>query len=246
MAPEQLENTNGFTLLELIVSLTILGVIVTIVLGAMRIGVRAWEKGEGDIENQQRCRIVLDRIGQQMASMVVPADAPQAEAAKFFLKGDVASVEFVSRISLMPENRSGLVYVKYEVRTDGKGERSLSCHEQNLARRSPELLENIVEEDDFQVLLPHVKECGFAYFKLSIPEAAGKSPNVAADRKTEIKKNVGALDAGGDETKEFSWEMSWDPEVEQQNPRAVAMNLQMDDASDSIRIIVPLPGEDRL
>ena len=196
MAPERLENKDGFTLLELIVSLTILGVIVTIVLGAMRIGVRAWEKGEGDIENQQRCRIVLDRIGQQMASMVVPVDVPQAEAAKYLLKGDAASVEFVSSISLMPENRSGLVYVKYEVRTDGEGERSLSCYEQSLARRSPDPLENIIEEDNFQVLLPHLKECGFAYFKLSIPEAAGKSPNAATDRNAEIKKMPARLMPG--------------------------------------------------
>ena len=246
MVPERLENTDGFTLLELIVSLTILGVIVTIVFGAMRIGVSAWEKGEGDIENQQRYRIVLDRIGQQMASMAVPVDMPQADAVKYLLKGDAASVEFVSRISLMPENRSGLVYVKYEVRTDGEGERSLSCYEQSLARRSADPLENIVEEEDLHVLLPHVKECGFEYFKPSIPEAAGKGPNVAADRNTDIKKNVGADDAGGDGNKAFSWEMSWDPEVEQHNPRAVAMNLQMDDASDPIRIIVPLPGEDRL
>lgn len=41
MAPEK---PDGFTLLELVVSLTILGVIITLIYGGMRIGVRAWER----------------------------------------------------------------------------------------------------------------------------------------------------------------------------------------------------------
>ena len=64
-----LRNANkGFTLLELLISLTILGVIVVIIFGAFRIGIRAWEKGEKDVESRQRQRIVLDLSKQQLAS----------------------------------------------------------------------------------------------------------------------------------------------------------------------------------
>lgn len=237
MAPEK---AKGFTLLELIVSLTVLGVIVTIVFGALRIGVRAWEKGESGIEEQQRCRIVLDRLQQQMASMVFPVDVTETEAAKYLLKGDASSLEFISRISLMPENRSGPVYVKYEVRKNDDGGRSLSCYEQNLARRSADPLENDVEADDFHVLIPSAAECGFAYFKASNPEAGGEKKGMTGE-KTAVEK-----DAGVNERQVFSWETSWDPEVERHNPRAVALRLRTGGDAAPVRVVVPLPGEDRL
>ncbi|WP_373499508.1 type II secretion system protein J [Desulfococcus sp.] len=244
------EKPHGFTLLELIISLTILGVIVTIVFGALRIGVRAWEKGESDIDNRQRHRIVLDRIGQQMASIYIPVDLPMAEAAKYHLRGDAFSVEFISRTSLMPENRAGLVYVKYEVRTDGDGGRSLLFYEQNLAQRSPDPQENEIREEDFHVLLPHAAECGFAYLRVASPEVQGKLPNMKPDPKTDFKKHIGRMDAGpmdGGWTggKEYSWETAWDPEVEKHNPRAVALSLRGAGESRPVRIIAPVPGGDR-
>ena len=58
----------GFTLLELLISLTIIGLILVIVFGALRIGARAWEKGERDVETHQIQRIVLDNMKRQIAS----------------------------------------------------------------------------------------------------------------------------------------------------------------------------------
>ncbi|HNT58060.1 MAG TPA: prepilin-type N-terminal cleavage/methylation domain-containing protein, partial [Syntrophales bacterium] len=58
----------GFTLLELLISLTLLSVIAVLVFGALRLGVRAWEKGEATIETRQRERIVMDLLQRQMAS----------------------------------------------------------------------------------------------------------------------------------------------------------------------------------
>jgi len=60
--------SSGFTLLELLISLSIVGLILLIVFGALRIGSRAWEKGERDVEAHQRQRIVLGLIKQQLAS----------------------------------------------------------------------------------------------------------------------------------------------------------------------------------
>ncbi|HEX7533874.1 MAG TPA: prepilin-type N-terminal cleavage/methylation domain-containing protein [Syntrophales bacterium] len=39
-------HNRGFTLLELLIALTITAMIVAIIFGALRIGIRAWEKGE--------------------------------------------------------------------------------------------------------------------------------------------------------------------------------------------------------
>lgn len=233
------ERQGGFTLLELIIALTVLGVIVTIVFGALRVGVRAWEKGEREIESRQRERIVLDRIAQQMASIYRPVDLPPAEAAPYLLRGDAASVEFISPIALMPENRAGMVFVRYEVRTDREGNTSLWLYEENLARRSEDPGENEIREEDFRLLLPEAAECGFAYLRVEDPETPG------LDRRAASGGRRDALDARSFGGKEYLWETAWDPEVEKRNPRAVSMTLRAAADSPPVRILAPIPGEDR-
>jgi len=119
----------GFTLLELLISLTILSLITLLVFGAFRIGIRAWEKGERNIDGRQRERIVLDLIKRQLAS--IPVDTVKGEKT-LALKGDSKSVEFVSDIHLVPGNKSGMVYVKYRVEEGEDSGEILSFSEKNV------------------------------------------------------------------------------------------------------------------
>ena len=57
---------NGFTLLELILAITIMGTVVLVAMGAFRIGQRSWEKGDAVAEQNQRLRIAVERIRQQL------------------------------------------------------------------------------------------------------------------------------------------------------------------------------------
>ena len=99
---KQIENhsSSGFTLLELLISLTILAVIVVIVFGALRVGVRAWEKGEKDIDARQRHRIVLDLFKRQLTSISLKK-VRNAGKQPFLLKGDNTFLEFISNVSLV-------------------------------------------------------------------------------------------------------------------------------------------------
>ena len=119
----------GFTLLELLISLTILSLITLLVFGAFRIGIRAWEKGERNIDGRQRERIVLDLIKRQLAS--IPVDTVKGEKT-LALKGDSKSVEFVSDIHLVPGDKFGMVYVKYRVEEGEDGGEILSFSERNV------------------------------------------------------------------------------------------------------------------
>ncbi|MDD5722760.1 MAG: prepilin-type N-terminal cleavage/methylation domain-containing protein [Syntrophales bacterium] len=122
-------DNRGFTLLELLISMTILSLITLLVFGAFRIGIRAWERGEKNIDGHQRERIVLDLIRRQLAS--IPVDTVKEEKA-FLLKGDNKSLGFVSNIHLVPSNKFGTVYVKYRVEeTEDVGE-VLSLSERNV------------------------------------------------------------------------------------------------------------------
>ncbi|MGA1867000.1 MAG: type II secretion system protein J [bacterium] len=63
-------NENGFTLLELLISISILAMILAIIMGAMRLGSKAWDSGERRIEKYQRVRVVYDLISEDIRSMV--------------------------------------------------------------------------------------------------------------------------------------------------------------------------------
>ncbi|MGA1863513.1 MAG: prepilin-type N-terminal cleavage/methylation domain-containing protein [bacterium] len=60
----------GFTLLELMISITILSLIMGVILGAMRLGTRAWEAGEKRIDRLQRMRITYDIISEDIKSIL--------------------------------------------------------------------------------------------------------------------------------------------------------------------------------
>ena len=62
------ESNQGFTLLELILSLGIIGFIVTISLGAIRLGSSAQETGQSKIHTFQRLRLIQNQLGQKIKS----------------------------------------------------------------------------------------------------------------------------------------------------------------------------------
>ncbi len=59
----------GVTLLELVVTMTIVSLLSLIIVQAFRIGGRAWDKGEQRAESQQRIRVLSGMLAQRLASV---------------------------------------------------------------------------------------------------------------------------------------------------------------------------------
>lgn len=112
----------GFTLLELLVSLTIIAVTVVLIMGAFRIGVRAWEKGEQDVETHQRMRAVLDIVSRQISAIRLKK-MTNAVDETFYLNGTQKSLEFLTVGSLPNREASGIVHLRYAIeKTPDAGE----------------------------------------------------------------------------------------------------------------------------
>jgi prepilin-type N-terminal cleavage/methylation domain-containing protein len=62
------ESNKGFTLLELVLSLSITGFIVAISLGAIRLGTTAQETGHLKTDTSQRIRLIQNQLGQKIKS----------------------------------------------------------------------------------------------------------------------------------------------------------------------------------
>ena len=62
-------STHGFTLLELLISMTILALIFVTVLGAIQIGSKSWESGEQRAEENQRTRTLFDTLARDLTML---------------------------------------------------------------------------------------------------------------------------------------------------------------------------------
>ena len=155
----------GFTLLELMISLTIMGLILVLVFGAFRIGSRAWEKGEKDVEAHQRERVVLELLKRQIAS-ACPRQIRLEDQDPFYMRGDSRSVEFVTCIPALAAGKSGMVYVRYEVREAGAdGGKELLLYEKDMIHLATDKDAGNWAEDDAYLLIPAAEEIGFAYLR---------------------------------------------------------------------------------
>jgi general secretion pathway protein J len=153
----------GFTLLELMLSLAIMGVVLLIIFGALRIGIRAWEKGEKDVAVHQRQRAVLGLLSQQIASACIYEIKMGDDA--FYFKGSEGTMEFVSRSPIVPGALTGVVFVKYMIQEgDGDGKKQLKLYEKDAGFLKEEDVESQRDEDLF-TLISGIQDLQFEYLK---------------------------------------------------------------------------------
>ena len=206
--------SSGFTLLELLISLTILGLIMVMVFGSLRIGVRAWEKGEKDVEIHQRQRIVLDLIKRQIASVCL-REIERENQEPFYLKGDKESMEFISRIPMVPGSRSGMVFVRYMLKEGDEEDRMrLLFHEKDVVFLDEEMDMEDLDEDEIFELISGVQEIRFEYLK-----------------------------GAEDENEDPEWQDAWDPETDEDLPLAVRIILREDDKTAPIHVIARIESK---
>ena len=205
-----LKNRKAFTLLELIISLTIIAVILAIIFGAFRIGIRAWEKGENDIDKLQRYRIVLDLIHRQLTSITYK-NVTIDDIEQLILKGDAKFFEFTSHVSLKPENQFGIVYVKYRITENEKAGETFSAYEKNMVLFDKEFKISDIDDNEFFELIPNAQSISFEYLK---PPEQGME-------------------------EEPEWQNKWDPEDDQGLPLAVKLIVVEDPEISPYVVIAP-------
>lgn len=118
----------GFTLLELLISLTLLVVIVVIAMGAMRLGSRSVAAGEKKMNDRERFRTVLSLIDAQIQSQL-PLTYEEAGDRRYYFRGDGKSLRFSTSYSIWSGSKA-YVIVDYRIEDDGLGREVLSASEQ--------------------------------------------------------------------------------------------------------------------
>jgi len=159
----------AFTLVEVMVSLTIMGFIITMIFGVFRLGIAAWEKGETHKEEYQKTRIASQLISQQIKS-AIPYKVKTRKAEGDFLafEGKARSLKFVSALSLKGRKASGLVYAFYEFQEGGKGGGRLMLYEGRVLNK--DFLEDPPPEDAKIPVFERLADVRFEYYQEEDPE----------------------------------------------------------------------------
>src|SRR6185295_3858970 len=86
----------GFTLVEVMVALTIMALVLTVAFAGLRIGINGWERGQRAIDDLDH-RSVVERLIQRQLAVAVPM--PVAKTVMF--RGSADRLEFVADYSLL-------------------------------------------------------------------------------------------------------------------------------------------------
>lgn len=152
--PDAILSKTGFTILELIVSITILTFIALIMGQGFRIGVNSWEKGEAETVETQKLRILSGMLTQQLKSFYLYRTKLEDEDKENILfKGENDSILFVT--TLADSSFGGLKWVRYSYK-----EGVLYYKEGLLPDK--EVMENI--EGDEEILDSDIEEVVFEYY----------------------------------------------------------------------------------
>jgi prepilin-type N-terminal cleavage/methylation domain-containing protein len=153
----------GFTLLELMISLTLFLLVIVIIGSALRLGFRSVGAGESRVDTLERFRSSWGIVTSQLQSSA-PLTYDDADGAKkFYLKGDKTHLQFVSNHSLWGGER-GCVVVSYRLESGGKDHLILYASERPID----------TEEVREAKLFDDLKTLSFSYFSRETAEEDGK------------------------------------------------------------------------
>jgi len=136
----------GFTLLELMISIVILGIMLLILMGGLRLGYRSVEAGEKKMGALERVRATLNLIDAQIQSEIPLTYEADGER-KYYFKGERRSLELSTNYSLWGGEK-GYVVVSYEVTGDSQGKKILSAREFTPGREDKKELKLVGGFDD--------------------------------------------------------------------------------------------------
>jgi general secretion pathway protein J len=198
MSPAGLERSvsSGFTLIEVIVTLTILGFIVLMVSGTFRLGLSSWEKGDSIKEDYQKIRMISQLVSRQMKSLVpYKIRTEKAEGNYLAFDGKAHSIRFVSALAIKAKRPEGFVYAVYQFKEDGDKEGRLVLYEQRALNR--DFFEDELKEDSAMTLLGGISQVRFEYY-----------------READEEKN-----------RKEEWVEEWNAKEEKELPKAVRMTI---------------------
>jgi general secretion pathway protein J len=152
----------GFTLLELLIAITLLGLLMVALFGGLRLGARAWERSEERLDEVARLQVVENFLRDRIAQAYPLVAEDETSASRLTFEGQPDGLRFVT---LMPEHL-GTGFAEFTVAVvDHAGGRDLVAQWRRVEDPS-DALEAVREDEEPQVklLLEGVESLELAYY----------------------------------------------------------------------------------
>lgn len=179
----------GFTLMELLVSMTIISLLSTTILFGWRIAAGAWGRANELVEEQRRVSAIHQVLEMQIAEMLPVSPWLGQGNLSVFFQGEPQTARFLSRYSLLTRSRSGLYRIEYQIADAGDGSHQLLVNEIPVGNvvDSGSLLSGREQDTDgmklqfvpfertpqTRVLLDNLEEAHFEYYRPASPSGGG-------------------------------------------------------------------------
>jgi len=162
--PFNLSTKLGFTLIEVMVTLTILGFILLIIFGAFRLGSSAWNRGESIKEKYQKVRVISQLVSRQIKSAVpYKIKTQKTEGDYLAFEGKAHSLRFVSAYPMKSRHAEGFVYAVYEFKEGGEEGGQLILYEQRVLNK--DFFAEDLKEDQGISILEGISNVRFEFYR---------------------------------------------------------------------------------
>jgi general secretion pathway protein J len=157
---------HGFTLLEIIIAVTLMVMIAVGLWGVLSTSIRGWARGTQYIDTNQRNRSTISMVRKQIASafsLMVQPDPTVGGVPYPLFNGTESSFQFVSVNSLLFQDSPGLTLVTYELSEGSKGDYSLVEKESRYLGQLPDQ-ESLATQEKMTSVLDSLSSCLFKYY----------------------------------------------------------------------------------
>jgi general secretion pathway protein J len=156
----------GFTLLEMIIAVTLVAMMALALWAVFRISIRSWSRGTSFIDANQHHRSLMDIVRKQLAStygIYSRGDAEKGIAPGLIFAGAEDSLRFISVNSLHFQENPGLTMVQYELGRDADGNYELREKESRYLGQAPDM-DVFVGQSKPITIFSNLTSCVFEYF----------------------------------------------------------------------------------
>lgn len=154
-----IRRSQGFTLLELLIGITLVGFILSLLFAGLNLGTRSWEAGERRMVTSSRQAVVVDFI-RRAIEQTYPLRWRVGEEDRLAFAGEAESLRFVGTVA-MHDGASGNHLIALDL-ADGETGRDLVMRWQLPDPGAPGF--EPIEQAEPKVLIKAVKGMALAYF----------------------------------------------------------------------------------
>lgn len=156
----------GFTLLELLIGMVLLGMILTLLFGGLRLGARSWDSGDKRADDSAQLRAIHGFMRREL-SQAFPLRWKNEADTRLAFAGASDALKFVAPLPVQVSG-GGLYLLGLGLENGEEGQRLIMKR----ALTNPEAKDfSSLEQGEKSVLVDHIEKMRISYFGATTPES---------------------------------------------------------------------------